>query len=162
MHSDHEATLQVHTRTENASDTHLPGRWMMAAHIVWAVLIVCTLVLFFICLPVYFAQLQMLCRTASCAPGQLGLSATQALRKLGLSLQNYATLSLLLTGTWSFVWFAVGTILAWRKFNDSMSMLIALMLVMLGAESITNTVAASHTPWQFPAQIANFLAFTLL
>jgi hypothetical protein len=43
-----------------------------------------------------------------------------------------------------------------------MAMLIALMLIMLGAESITNTVAASHSPWQFPALVVDFLAFASL
>jgi hypothetical protein len=53
-------------------------------------------------------------------------------------------------------------VLAWRKSNDWMALLVALMLIMQGADSVTNTVAGSHSIWQFPAQLVNFLAFALL
>jgi hypothetical protein len=163
MRSDHESTPRAHaTGTGGASDTRLPGRWITAAHIVWAVLIICTLVLFFISIPVYFAQLQLSCSTTSCAPGQLSSSAAQALSKLGLSLKGYATLSLLLGIAWSLVWFVVGGVLAWRKFNDWMALLIALTFLMQGSESILSTVAGSSSAWQFPALLVGFLAYLLL
>src|SRR5258708_7490768 len=121
MNSDHASIPGVRASgIGSAPDIRLPGRWMTAIHIIWATLIICTLVLFFTSLPVYFAQLQILCQTASCASGQLSLSAVQGLRNLGLTLKDYATLSLLLGMVWSFVWFVVGGILAWRKFNDWM------------------------------------------
>ena len=102
MHSGHESTPGVQASgMGSASDTHLPGRWITAIHIIWADLIICTLVIFFTSLPIYFAQLQILCQTASCASGQLSLSAAQGLHTLGLTLKDYATLSLLLGMAWS-------------------------------------------------------------
>jgi len=163
MHSDHESILGVQASHPGISpEIRLPGRWMTAIHITWAALIMCTLVLFFTSLPVYFAQLQILCQAASCASGQLSLSAVQGLRNLGLTLKDYATLSLLLGTVWSLVWFVVGGILAWRKFNDWMALLTALMLVMLGSESALSTVAGSSSFWQFPALLVGFLAYLLL
>ena len=163
MHSDHEATLRTQAMgTGSASDTRLPGRWMTAAHIVWAVLIVCTLVLYCISIPGYFAQLQVSCVTTLCAPGQLSLSAAQSLHHLGLSLKGYSILSLLLGIVWSLVWFVVGGLLAWRKFNDWMALLIALTFVMQGSESILSTVGGSSSAWQFAALLINFLAYLFL
>lgn len=163
MHSYHESTPPVHaSRMGDGSGTLLPRRWITIAHIVWAVLIICTLVLYFISLPIYFVQLQLLCRAASCVPGQLGLSAAQSLHNLGLSLKGYATLSLLLGIAWSFVWFIVAGILAWRKFNDWMALLTSVTFVMQGSESILSTVAGGSSFWQFPALLIAFLAYLLL
>jgi hypothetical protein len=135
---------------------------MTAIHLIWAALIIGTLVLFFTSLPVYFAQLQMLCQTASCPSGQLRPSAVQDLHHLGLTLKDYATLLLLLGMVWSFVWFVVGGILAWRKYYEWMALLTALMLVMQGSESVLSTVGGSSSFWQFPAQLVGFLAYLLL
>lgn len=163
MHSDQEATPRVRASgMGGASNTRLPGRWMIAIHIIWAAVLIGTLVIFFASLPVSFAQLQTPCQTASCAAGQLNFSAAQGLHHLGLTLKDYATLSLLLGMAWSFVWFVVGGILAWRKFNDRMALLTALMLVMLGSESVLSTVAGSGSFWQFPALLVGSLAYLLL
>jgi hypothetical protein len=142
--------------------TQLHGRWVTAVHIIWVVLIICTLIIFFASLPVYFSQLQLPCQVASCASGQLSSSTVHSLHALGLSIKGYATLSLLLGMAWSSVWFAVAGILAWRKYNDWMALLTALMLVMQGSESILSTVAGSSSFWQFPALLVGFLAYLLL
>jgi hypothetical protein len=163
MYTDHESTLGGRTSgMRSASDTRLSGRWMTAIHIIWAALTIGTLVLFFASLPVYFAQLQVLCQTTSCPSGQLRPSALQDLHHLGLTLKDYATLLLLLGMVWSLVWFVVGGILAWRKHHDWMALLTALMLVMQGSESVLNTVAGSSSFWQFPARLVGFLAYLLL
>ena len=163
MHSYQEATQPVRaSRKEDTSNTLLPGRWTTAAHITWAVLIVCTLVLYCISIPDYFARLQVSCVTTLCAPGQLSLSATQSLHRLGLSLKGYAILSLLLGIVWSFVWYVIGGLLAWRKFNDWMALLLALTFVMQGSESILSTLGGGSSAWQFPALLVGFLAYLLL
>src|SRR5207247_5698392 len=86
MDSDHTSTSGVQA-SASTLDTHLPGRWMTAIHLIWAALIIGTLVLFFTSLPVFFAQLQMLCQTDSFPSLQLRPSDVQDLHLLRLTVQ---------------------------------------------------------------------------
>jgi hypothetical protein len=52
----------------------------------------------------------------------------------------------------------VSTLIVWRRPDDRMAVLVALMLVTLGPLDATSTVAASSSPWQVPAACLAFLA----
>lgn len=155
-----EALVSVATQRE--ADTRLRGRWLKLALYTWIVLVVLILIVFFASIPVYFMQLQTICTGGSCAQEQLSPASVRVFQNLNLSVSSYAIIRFILGVVLALVWFALGAVLAWRKFNDWMALLVALMLIMLGAYGVTNTVAGSHSAWQFPSLLLNFLAFGAL
>ena len=148
-------------------NTLLYGHKLTIARVVWLVLVVLTLAFFIGSIPVYFAQLQTLCQTASCATGQLTNPTMHTLSSYNISINSYAFFSVVITIISALVWFIVAGLLMWRKSNDWMVLLIALTLIMqgvYGAQGVFGsiTVAGSHSVLQFPAQLVQFLAYTCL
>jgi hypothetical protein len=56
----------------------------------------------------------------------------------------------------------VGAIIAWRKSNDWMALLVAFWLVLQGSTTATLIVSSSQSSWQWPALLLNNLAFLFL
>ena len=152
-----ETTLSPGQHSETG--TRLYGRRLILVQIVLGVLVACALIVFIASLPVYNIQLHHVCRTTSCAVGQLTPVTVQALHSLGISIDGYALLRLISTIVSAVVSFAVAGVLVWRRSNEWIALLVAFMLVMLGVVGITNTVAGSTSLWHFPAQLLNVLAF---
>ncbi|HEX6551707.1 MAG TPA: hypothetical protein VF026_03010 [Ktedonobacteraceae bacterium] len=142
--------------------TQLRGHWLVFARIVWIALVVSILVVFFASLSVYISQLQTVCAGGSCAFNQLSPEEAHALRELGLSVSDYAINAILFTIVSAFVWFTVGGIIFWRKSDDWLALLFALMLVLGGTLYVTETVLASRSIWRVPALLLNELTFVLI
>ena len=151
------------TVSHSSPDTRLHGRWLVLVQIIWGALVILALVVSVASLPVSFAQTQTLCRPASCDPtsGQLTPEQAQAFHALGISLNTYAVISIAITIALALVWFAVAGVIAWRKSDDWMALLVALMLVLQGTNSVTVAVAGSHSIWQLPTLLFNQLAITI-
>lgn len=147
------------TDADDGPETRLAGRWLVLARAVWTALIIITLGIFAVCLPIYVSLLQTTCTGAACADKQLTPAAAQTLQHLGVSLSLYATANLALILVWAFIWFVVGAIIAWRKSNDWMALLVAFWLVIQGTTNATITVGNSQSSWQWPALLFNNLAF---
>jgi hypothetical protein len=126
------------------------------------ILIIITLGVFAACLPIYFSILQTTCTGAACADKQLTPAAAQTFQHLGISLSQYAAANLALLLIWTCTWFVVGAIIAWRKSNDWMAMLVSFWLVIQGTTNATLTVGHSQSSWQWPALLFNTLAFLFL
>jgi hypothetical protein len=73
----------------------------------------------------------------------------QSILQAGISLDAYAWSWIVLTGATALVWFAVGGILFWRKSDDWMVLLVALMLISQGADNLTNALLYNSSPWRF-------------
>src|SRR6266705_3362415 len=156
---------QASTKTRqhsHALDTRLQGRWLLLARAGWVVLVVLTLTIFFASLPVYMARQQTLCVGTECTYGVL-LTPSQAevLKGIGLSLSDYAAYTVAFTLATIVVCLVVSTLIVWRRSDDRMAVLAALMLVTLGTLDATSTVAASSSPWRVPAECLVFLALAL-
>ena len=159
-----------HTQTQPAAshqpqsqfDTRLHGRWIVLARGVWFILVAPALVVFVASLPVYISQLQSVCYEAVCASVQLTPQTLGALRNLGLTIGFYASIRSALALISLVVWFGGAGVLVWRKSNDWMALLVALMMVLLGTNVTFNLVAGSQSAWQFASQLLNFLAYFLL
>jgi hypothetical protein len=124
-----EATLS--TDQHGQAGTRLHGRLLVLFWIGWVLLVAFTLGVFFGSLPFYFAHLQIVCTRNPCILGQPLASTVLLLQGFGLSLINYALLTIVLTILAAFIAFAVAGVLAWRKPDDWMALLTALALVML-------------------------------
>ena len=139
-------------RLGRAAGTRLSGRWLILARVIWIALVVCILAYFIASLPETFVTLHQPCTGAWCtnATGRLTASQLQSLLQTGISLDAYAWSWIVFTGVTALVWFAVGGILFWRKSDDWMVLLVALMLISVGADNITNTLLYSSSLWRIP------------
>jgi hypothetical protein len=144
---------------DRVATTYVQGFWLVLTQIVLGVLAVFALIVFIASLPVYSLQLQTVCRTTSCAIGQLTPATVQALHSLGISIDGYALFRLISTMVSAVVSFAVAGVLVWRRSDEWMALLVAFMLVMLGVVGITNTVAGSASFWHVPAQLLSVLSY---
>lgn len=133
--------------------------------IVWTLWVgICILILLVVAafLPVYAHLLQTICARSVCPDEQLTPAIVHTLSTFGLSVSGYATLRIIFSIIWLLVWFAVATILIWRKGNERYGLLVAFMCLPLGAISVTSMVAQIPFSWQWSAILINFLGFVLL
>jgi hypothetical protein len=161
MNGEHTPTAMTESR-EQHSYAHLHGRWIVLARVGWVGLVVLTLAIFFASLPVYVALRQTLCAGTECAYGTF-LTPTQAevLKGIGLSLSDYAAYNVAFTLATIVVCLGVSTLIVWRRSDDRMALLVALMLVTFGPLSAMTTVLARPSSWQVPAACLAFLALAL-
>ncbi len=121
-----------------APDTRIRGRRLALVRLTWIILSFLALVLFMVSLPVYFARQQQ-----SYAVG-------------------YAVFLLALAIFVALVWFTVALLIFWRKSNDWLALLVSLMLVLQGANTITSSLETRSSVLLVPALITSLLAFDLL
>ena len=143
-------------------DTRLHGRWLLLARVVWVGVVALIVGFFITSLPVYLEQLQAPCVPTTCSFWQLSPAAAQTLQRLGFSSADYATYTLTLLIVFGVVWLAVALVLFWRKSDDWMALLVALLLVTLGTAELTEVVEAVPSFWQVPAICLNESAYVLL
>jgi signal transduction histidine kinase len=102
-------------------------------------------------LPTNFAILHQSCGAwCSLGDGQLSPAELQALPRYGLSLDAYAALWLGIMIGGALVWFCVAMILFWRKSNDWLALLVALMLISWGVNNATTNLLYGSTIWRIP------------
>jgi hypothetical protein len=152
---------------ERQSSARLHGRWLLFARGTWVALVALTLAIFSASVPVYLTQLQTICTgtygTAGtdgtgCAYLQLTPEQAAMLKGWGFSPGEYAAYTLALTLAMMAVCLAVSTLITWRRADDRMALLVALMLVTLGPVWMTS----SGTPTDSPLQVPNACLYFLL
>ena len=122
-------------QVSGAADTHLSGLWLILIRSAWIALVLVILGIFIASLPASFATLHQPCIGTWCSTygtGQLTVSQMHSLLQAGISLNAYAWSWIAFTGVTALVWIAVGGILFWRKSDDWMVLLVALMLIDYG------------------------------
>jgi hypothetical protein len=136
----------------------LRGRRPGFARGVWLGLIILTLAIFFASLPLYLAQLKTPCAGTACWYTQLSPSQGEALKGIGLSPDVYAGYTVALTLATVGLCLIVSTLIVWRRPDDWMALLVALLLVVFGPIYATSSVVAFASPWQMPNACLYFLA----
>ncbi len=127
----------------NVEHTRLHGRQLIIARSVWVTLVVLTLTVFFILFRGYVA-----------------LEAGQVSQDLPFSAGSFvATITLTIISM--MMCFAVASVIFWRKSNDWMALLVALMLVMGGTAQVTNSLQQSLSPERAPALILSSFTFVV-
>jgi hypothetical protein len=158
-----------HTRTAGAesrerhSYARVPRHWLLLARGLWITLVILTLAIFFASLSVFMSQLHTPCTGTECANGML-LTPEQAgaLTGMGLSMGDYAAFTVALTLATLVVCLVVSTLIIWRRPDDRMAFLVALMLVTLGPIIATTSMSAIPSPWRLPNACLYFLALALV
>jgi hypothetical protein len=150
------------------ADTRLHGRRLLLARIVWFALVSLTLSVCIASLPEYVTELQTVCRLAVCSYGQLSPDTVVALEHFGLSVGSYAAFMAALTVVFALVSFGTCGLIYWRKSDDWMALLFALISVVGGTVPVLLTVGTSHSVWRLPISfigellfLSFFLTFTL-
>ena len=152
---------KVSIESGSAAETRLPDRWLPLARLAWGIVAVLTLTIFIASLPVYLAQLQITCVGVSCASGQLTPPAARGLLNLGLSMSSYTLLIAIFIVASALVWFGVAMIIIWRKSDDRMGLLVALMLILQGTNGLTGNMGGGQSIWRYPSEAVNYFAFVL-
>src|SRR6266702_7309666 len=134
-----------------APRTRLRGRRLILARVLWVAAVTLIVVPFIARFPAYYTFLQTVCTGATCGfqptPG-----SAQAMQKLGLSVSAYATFTLALTLALALVCFTLGAVIFWRRSDDWMALLVALLLV----ATVTlngSPVYGSQSAWQVLANV---------
>ena len=144
-------------------DLRLQGHRRAIARTAWTIAAVLSLAVTASSIPIDLRLLQTVCTTASCIDSeQLTAVGAHSLQQLGISVGTYAVLSLGLTLLTTCAWFGVALVLVWRRSDEWMTLLAALMLVYQGSNNLVNPVQQVSGFWQFPAQVQGYLAFVLV
>jgi len=137
----------AHRREPNI---RLSGRWLILARVGWIALVLFMLGVAIVSLPASFVTLHHPCPSSPIACSGLGLlsaSDLQALPTVGFSRDAYAWFWIVTSGGSALVLFVVGGILFWRKSDDWIALLVALMCISVGATMITGDLQLSPSIW---------------
>ena len=137
---------QASGASASARGTLLSGRWLIAARVVWVLVLAGMLVAFFIQIPYYLAFMSRAC------PGACAFTTQQeaALASINVSLDTFAWIALSCTLVITLISVALALILFWRRSNDWMALLVALFLV---GYPIMNNGTTGSTPTGIPPTI---------
>jgi signal transduction histidine kinase len=124
-------TLKTDTTTPHATSTRVRGRRLLLMRLGWTLLTVYNLAVIFVSIPIYYAQLFVLCTDPrqDCSDGRLRPGNVQALHHLGISVSSYAAYSLTVSIVASSIFLIVGLVLFWRKSDDWMAVFASSVLI---------------------------------
>ena len=142
----------THPQPITQADTRLHGGWLILARVAWIVLVLFLLGVLFASLPTNFAALHQPGSSEwyALGSGQMTTSEIRVLQQYGLSLDVYAWFWLVIIVGEALVWFGVGGILFWRKSDDWMALLVALMVISWGVNVVTANLLYSSSIWRIP------------
>ena len=125
-------------------------------------LVILTLATFFASLPTFVALLQTPCTGSACEWQQLTPAHVETLTGMGLSPGDYATFIVALTLATVVVSLGVSIVIIWRRSDDRMAFIVALLLAATGPMITTTAVITSPFPWRVPNECLTFLGSALL
>ncbi len=160
MNGRHAPTGVTQSR-ERHSSARVPGRWLLLAQVLWLTLVILTLAILGASLPVYIAQIHPPCAGSACGFLQLTPEQAEALTGMDLFPGMYSAYTLALTLALVAVCLVVSAVIVWRRSDDRMALLVALLLVTLGPLASMFNVSASPSPWQVPNECLSFLFLVL-
>jgi signal transduction histidine kinase len=136
--------------TLHATSTRVQGRRLLLMRLGWTFLAVINLVVFFVSIPVYYAQLFVICYSPrhGCATGQLTPGNVLALHHLGIALGSYATYTLAMSIFASSIFLIVGLMLFWCRSDDWMAIFAStVLLIFAGIHDVrANAISLPGAP----------------
>ena len=139
----------------------LQRRWLLLARITWVAVAITALAIALFSIPSSFEQYRTVCTAAPevCterAAWQPTPEGVRALRDVGLSLDSYALLNVVIDKVGDLVWFAVGALIFLRRSDERMALLTSLFLVAFGTLTVDTTDAdaliSSQPAWWLPVR----------
>ncbi|HEU0026321.1 MAG TPA: hypothetical protein VFQ25_04330 [Ktedonobacterales bacterium] len=157
----HASRLTASPSVEPRGYARLQGRRSPLVRALWGAVAVLSVAITFSSLQLYLDQLRTSCNWATCQYQQLTRAQVETLRGIGLSLNDYAAFTAALTLSPMAVCLAVSALIIWRKSDDWMAALVALMLVTLWPVIVVGSLPVGPTPWQEPYLYLSFLFVAL-
>lgn len=149
----------------DASSPRLQGRFLVLARSAWVLIALLALSILVAGLPVYFTFLHTACRSvAACnSNGALMPEVMQTLHRLGISLDTYVVCMTILNAISSLICTAVGWLIFWRKSNERMALLAALLLVTFSQGlGVGDALAFVSPAWFVPVKVVRLVGDTLI
>lgn len=122
-------------------------RVFILAHVGWIIAAVLDVVVFVVGVPLYYKLLHIPCGSpaaqGSCTAGQLSPKQFAAASRLPVLIDTYAAFALAVVVATSIVFFAIGALIAWRKWQDGMGLFVSLVLITFGATGISDSLLSA-------------------
>jgi hypothetical protein len=118
-------------------------RWLRLARVVWVVVVAFDLAMFTLSLGPSYALFQQPCGTsnqAECGTAQLALADWRAMQAHGISPAAYSAFALGVIVAASLIFFAVGFLIAWRKWGELMGLFVSALLITFGSTGVSDTL----------------------
>lgn len=141
----------------NSVPTRLSGSWLILARVLWLAGVMLLVALCLVMLPAFYTLLQTICTGAECGLLQPNPESARSIRGMGLSLNAYATVTLVLTLVSILLGLAISGVIFWRKSDDWMALLVAASVVALSTLYVTYAFQGSPSAWQALAIVLNVL-----
>ncbi len=142
------------------------ARRLRVAHAIWLVVIVVDMLFFITGVPGLYAVLHQPCTDTSfeCSTVQAPLSDFQVMQQRG-QVEASAIFVLTVVVLVSLIFFAVGGLIAWRKWRDPMGLFVSAVLITFGATGVSDALQVPAVPpldWLNPILEPVATLFTLL
>ncbi len=118
-------------------------RWLTLARVVWVVVVAFDLAMFALSLGPSYALFQQPCvspNQAECGTVQLALADWRAMQAHGISPAAYSAFTLGVLVAASLIFFAVGFLIAWRKWGELMGLFVSALLITFGSTGVSDTL----------------------
>jgi hypothetical protein len=138
------------------------GYQPLLARSMWLALIGLTLAISLVSLPAYLTQLQAPCGRTACEYQQLTSWQVEALKGIGISLEGYTAVTVALMIIALALCWGVSALIVWRRPEERMAVLVALLLVALGPLNVATSLPAGPSPWTRPHSYLVVLAQSLI
>lgn len=151
---------QTSTIATAQSQSAARERRLALARVIWALLVGFDLLLFSISLSPSYETFRRPCvsdNQVDCSSAQLSLSDWRAMQTHGITPEAYAAFALAVVLAASLIFFAVGFLIAWRKWGDLMGLFVSALLITFGSTGVSDTL--TNGPGGSPTEaVAAFFA----
>jgi hypothetical protein len=144
----------------SGTDTRLSGRRLVLARLMALSLSGLSVGLLVASIPSYFAFLHLLCTgtAAACGvSGQLAPGDALGLQELGLSIDFFATYTIVVTSIFALGYWLVAALLFWRKSDNRMALFTVVCLGTFPIAFNSGFMSILSSPWWFLAHVISFL-----
>jgi hypothetical protein len=120
---------QTRETSSHTSEAAPSDRLLICVRILWSLLIPSLVALSCFFFPRYLELMSTVCHAniATCSAFQPNMHTLQALHAVGLSLDGYVWISVVLMGASALVWWLVAAIIAWKNFNHWFALSVSLL-----------------------------------
>jgi hypothetical protein len=171
------ASATISTETASAqppsttdATTRLHGIWLALLWLAWSILTLLCLLNFAVSIPSYLGAIHTLCQPGTCLAGQPTLDTAEALQRVGITVNVYATFSIALVLLDGLVYCGAAALIVWRRPRDWMALLVSSLLITQGLYEnnyLQGPFDTHNSPWHLaglamgyisPAQVLFFCA----
>ena len=146
--------------SSKTADTRLHGYRLVLARLLSLSLAGLSVGLFVACIPSYFAFLHLLCTDTAAAcntGGQLAPGDVSRLQELGLSIDFFATSTIVVTSLFALGYWLVAAFLFWRKSDNRLALFTVVCLATFPIAFNSSFMSILSSPWWYLAHLISFL-----